>query len=254
MVGDIFPPRVAVAEVFGDLLQAELFPDEEEVVAQDVALRRREFTTGRSCARTALAKLGVPPVSIVPGLRGAPQWPSGVVGSITHCAGYRASAVARERDIITIGFDAEPHDTLPGGVLEAIACRAELANLDVLAATRPQVCWDRALLSAKKSVYKAWFPLTRCWLKFQDVAVDFNPGKQTFIARLLVDSPLVVNGARLTGFEGRWAVSGSLIVTTIAVPRRAVRRGHLLSPLRALYSAAFNRSAVAVELKRAGSS
>ncbi|MGH3628882.1 MAG: hypothetical protein ACRDRL_15780, partial [Sciscionella sp.] len=27
-----------------------------------------------------------------PPKRGAPAWPPGVVGSITHCAGYRAAA------------------------------------------------------------------------------------------------------------------------------------------------------------------
>jgi len=40
----------------------------------------------------------------------------GVVGSMTHCAGYRAAAVARARDVVTIGIDAEPHAVLPDGV------------------------------------------------------------------------------------------------------------------------------------------
>ena len=35
---------------------------------------------------------------------------------MTHCAGYRACAVARDRDLLTIGLDAEPHDKLPDGV------------------------------------------------------------------------------------------------------------------------------------------
>jgi 4'-phosphopantetheinyl transferase EntD len=216
VIGDILPPEVAVAEEFGDLPHVTLFPEEEAVIANAVDKRRREFTTARACARAALAKLGLPPVSILPGLRGAPQWPPGVVGSITHCAGYRASAVARDLDVVTIGLDAEPHDTLPAGVLGAVASDGEQARLAVLAAARPDVCWDRMLFSAKESVYKAWFPLTRRWLGFEEASITIDPVRRTFTARLLVDGP-VVNGAPLTGFDGRWLVSGGLVVTAIVI-------------------------------------
>jgi 4'-phosphopantetheinyl transferase EntD len=217
LIDDILPPGVAAQEAFSDLLSIELFPAEEAVIANAVDKRRREFTTARACARAALAELGLPPVPILPGLRGAPQWPAGVVGSITHCAGYRASAVAHDRDIVTIGLDAEPHETLPHGVLGAVASPAEQASLAELSAARPGVCWDRMLFCAKETVYKAWFPLTMRWLGFEDAVVHFDPGGQTFSARLLVDGP-VVNGAKLSGFTGRWMVSDGLIATTIVIP------------------------------------
>ncbi len=216
MIGDILPPEVVVEEAFGDLPHVTLFPDEEAVIANAVCKRRNEFATARACARAALAKLGMPPVPILPGLRGAPQWPPGVVGSITHCAGYRASAVARDHDVVTVGLDAEPHDKLPDGVLEAIASCGEQAEVAALATARPDVNWDRILFSAKESVYKAWFPLTRRWLNFEDASVNIDPVNRTFTARLLVDGP-VVNGALLTGFDGRWLVSNGLIVTAIVI-------------------------------------
>jgi 4'-phosphopantetheinyl transferase EntD len=216
VIGDILPPAVAAEEAFCDVPDVALFPDEEAVIANAVDKRRREFATARACARGALAKLGLPPVPIVPGLRGAPQWPAGIVGSITHCAGYRASAVARACDVITIGVDAEPHDTLPPGVLGAIAYGPEEARLATLAAARPDVCWDRLLFCAKESVYKAWFPLTRRWLGFEDASVSINPANGTFAARLLVDGP-VLNGAAVTGFDGRWLASDGLIAAAIVV-------------------------------------
>jgi 4'-phosphopantetheinyl transferase EntD len=212
----ILPSEVAVAEEFGDFTYVTLFPEEEAVIANAVGKRRNEFTTSRGCARAALAKLGQPPVPIVPGLRGAPQWPPGVVGSITHCAGYRAAAVAREHEVVTVGVDAEPHDKLPGGVLGAVASDGEQAALTALAAARPDVHWDRLLFSAKESVYKAWFPLTRRWLGFEEASVDFDPARGTFTARLLVDGP-VVNGTQLTGFDGRWMVSYGLLATAITI-------------------------------------
>jgi 4'-phosphopantetheinyl transferase EntD len=218
MIGEILPPEVAAEEAFGDLPDVKLFPAEEAVIAQAVDKRRREFTTARGCARAALARLGLPPVPIVPGLRGAPQWPSGVVGSITHCAGYRASAVARHADIVTIGLDAEPHDDLPSGVLGTVASADEQARVAVLAAVAPEVCWDRLLFSAKESVYKAWFPLTCRWLGFEEASIDFDRSRRTFSARLLVAGP-VVNGVSLTGFEGRWLVRDGLLATAIVIPR-----------------------------------
>ena len=69
------PPAVAVAESFGDISGARLFPEEEAVVARAVDKRRREFTTARACARTALAGLGLPAAPIGRGERGAPGWP-----------------------------------------------------------------------------------------------------------------------------------------------------------------------------------
>jgi 4'-phosphopantetheinyl transferase EntD len=214
----ILPPGVVAEEAFGDTPDVVLFPEEEAVIAKAVDKRRREFATARACARAALARLGLPPVPIVPGLRGAPQWPSGIVGSITHCAGYRACALARDVDIVTVGLDAEPHDDLPPGVLGAVASDSEQAALAALTSARPGVCWDRMLFSAKESVYKAWFPLTHRWLNFEEACIDFDPVNQTFSARLLVDGP-VVNGATLTGFQGRWLVSNGLIVTAIVIAR-----------------------------------
>jgi 4'-phosphopantetheinyl transferase EntD len=216
VIGDILPPRVAAVEEFGDVPDVVLFPEEQAAIAKAVDKRRREFTTARACARAALAKLGLPPAPIVPGQRGAPQWPSGVVGSITHCAGYRACAVARDHEVVTIGLDAEPHDKLPAGVLEAVTSQTERARLAALAAARPDVCWDRMLFCVKESVYKAWFPLTRRWLGFEEASVDIDPVTGQFTAELLTNGP-VVNGATLTAFQGRWLVRDGLIATAIAI-------------------------------------
>jgi len=217
MIDEILPPAVAAVEAFADPPGATLFPEEEAVIANAVEKRRREFTTARFCARAALAQLGLPAAPILPGLRGAPRWPAGVVGSITHCAGYRASAVARTQDLVTLGVDAEPHDVLPVGVLDMIALADERAGLTELRAAAPVVHWDRLLFSAKETVYKAWFPLTQRWLGYDEAVITFDQAG-TFAARLLVP-PIVHDGRRLAGFAGRWLVRDGLLVTAIAVPR-----------------------------------
>jgi 4'-phosphopantetheinyl transferase EntD len=216
VIEEILPPQVSAVEVYGDLPDAVLFPEEEAVIARAVDKRRREFTAARACARAALARLGQPAVAILPGARGAPQWPLGIVGSMTHCAGYRAAAVARAGDVIALGLDAEPDESLPDGVLQAISLDEERAGLRALACASPAPCWDRLLFSAKESVYKAWFPLTGRWLGFEEAAITFHPGDGTFDARLLVPGPTLDDGP-LTGFTGRWLARGGLVLTAIAL-------------------------------------
>jgi 4'-phosphopantetheinyl transferase EntD len=216
MIEELLPPLVVAVEARHDRADAQLFPQEQAVVDMAVEKRRREFATARTCARTALSKLGFPAIAIPTGERGEPQWPAGVVGSITHCDGYRASAVARRKDIVTIGIDAEPNAALPDGLLGDIARPEELPGLSRLADRRPDVNWDRLLFSAKESVYKAWYPLARRWLGFEDAVVEIDPRAGAFQARLLVVGPQL-SGVTLRGFSGRWMVRDGVIITTIVL-------------------------------------
>jgi 4'-phosphopantetheinyl transferase EntD len=218
----LLPPGVEAVEAFGDAPE-RLFPEEEAAIARAVDKRRREFTTARACARAGLTRLGLPPSPIVPGERGAPSWPHGVVGSLTHCAGYRAAAVALSRDAAAIGIDAEPHEPLPDGVLTVCSLPGERERLDGLAAA-VDVCWDRLLFSAKEAVYKAWYPLTGRSLDFTQADLEFDAAAGTFTARLLVNRP-IVGGRRLDGFAGRWLVRNGLIVTAVVQPAVGGWRG-----------------------------
>jgi 4'-phosphopantetheinyl transferase EntD len=214
VIEKILPAAVASAETFTDSPVAMLFPQEAAIVERVSDKRRREFAAGRECARVALGKLGVAPAPILIGERGAPQWPPGIVGSITHCDGYRAAAAAHASDVTAIGMDAEPDDRLPRGVLDVVSLPAERARLAALARERPAVRWDRLLFSAKESVYKAWFPLTGRWLGFGDADVTMALDG-TFTAYLLAEPQPPCTAS----FAGRWLASGGLILTAIAVPR-----------------------------------
>jgi 4'-phosphopantetheinyl transferase EntD len=217
VIGQVLPAGVAAAEAWGDPPGGWLFPAEEATLTHAADKRRREFTTARQCARAALRRLGIQPAPILPGERGAPRWPAGVVGSMTHCGGYRAAAVARAREMLTVGIDAEPNEPLRAGVAAAITVAGEPAALARLRAWQPAVSWDRLLFSAKESVYKAWFPLTGRWLDFDQAEIALDARTGTFAAQLLVAPPTVV-GHRLTGFVGRWLVRNGLLLTAIAVP------------------------------------
>lgn len=213
MIERLVPDAVRVVSTREDVLDTELFAEEEQAVGLAVEKRRREFATGRACAGLALEGLGLPRMPIPSGERGEPVWPSGVVGSITHCTGYRACAVAWSEDVVVVGIDAEVHQPLPRGVWEQVAFGRERA----LAARRGAgVCLDRVLFSAKEAVYKGWFPLAARWLGFEDVELAIDVAAGTFSARLLVPGP-VVDGAQLRELSGRWCVDGGLVAAAVVL-------------------------------------
>jgi 4'-phosphopantetheinyl transferase EntD len=222
MIEEILPACVVAVEASEDRAEAALFAEEAALLESAIDKRRREFATGRMCARSALQKLGFPASAILRGPRGEPLWPAGVVGSITHCDGYRAAAVARSSEIVTIGIDAEPHAELPDGVCQQIAQPDELAQLCRLRSERPAVHWDRLLFSAKESVYKAWFPLATRWLGFEDVSVSLDPNTRTFVARLLLSGPMpALADGPLRGFSGGWTVGEGLVLTAVVAVQAA---------------------------------
>lgn len=218
VIEELLPDGVASSESFTDPPEARLYPAEETAVARAVGKRRREFTTARFCARRALREIGVPPAPLVPGERGAPQWPVGVVGSMTHCAGYRAAIVARLRSVVTLGVDAEPHEKLPDGVLDAISVAGERQHVASLSATDPGVCWDRLLFSCKEAVYKAWYPVTGEWLGFADAELTFDVASGGFTARLAKKGP-EIDGAPLIEFRGRWLARDGFVLSAVTLPR-----------------------------------
>ena len=220
MIEAILPAGVAVAETGEDEEVAALFPEEEALVARAVEKRRREFAGGRACARRALATLGFPPGPIGAGERGEPIWPSGAVGSITHCRGYRGAAVARAEEMTSVGIDAEPGEPLPEGLAAEIARPEELAALAALERAEPGVSWDRLLFSAKEAAYKAWYPLAGRWLGLLDTTVELDPGGNRFLARLPEPRPRAGTSAPgPQALEGRWLLVDGLVLTAVAVSR-----------------------------------
>ena len=218
LLAGLLPPFVSAVETREDRLDIELFPEEELVLGGAVEKRRREFVTGRACAREALAGLGFPAAPIGSGAKGEPLWPPGVVGSITHCEGYRAAAVARSNSVLMLGIDAERNAPLGEGVWEDVAHGRERELRDGDSDDGHHL--DAVLFSAKEAIFKAIYPLARRWLGFGDaeLMVDSSGG---FTARLLAPGP-EVSGAPLRDLAGRWAADGEVVVTAVLVLRQAV--------------------------------
>ncbi|HEX4483567.1 MAG TPA: 4'-phosphopantetheinyl transferase superfamily protein [Solirubrobacteraceae bacterium] len=214
MIGAILPETAVAIEVRNGAADCELFPSEVELLGRAVRKRQREFTTARACARRAFAQLGLAPAPVTRGPGGAPQWPGGLVGSITHCERYCACAVARDTDIAMIGIDAEPNVPLPPGVLDEIARSDELPQLQKIKQELPAINWDRLLFSAKEAIYKAVSPIVKRPLEFDDGALAIEP-TGAFHARLSFAVPAGEDS--LSELSGRWLARDGLLLTAVAI-------------------------------------
>jgi 4'-phosphopantetheinyl transferase EntD len=171
--------------------------EEEIFVARAAPKRRRDFVLGRACARAALAGLEHGDAVIGQGEGGAPLWPAGIVGSITHTGGYAAALVAEARLFSGVGVDAER----VGGVTQELWPRLfDAAERDHLMGLGDE---SRAIMatlffSAKETAYKAW--RMKGALVFRDIRIA--PYADGFIAAR--------SGRTL---RGRYAVEGDLILT-----------------------------------------
>jgi 4'-phosphopantetheinyl transferase EntD len=210
----ILPPGAVAVEGGDEVPGACLLPEEAAVLGPVVDARRREFTSARTCARRALARLGLSSVPILPGPNREPLWPGGVVGSITHCAGYCAAAVASNSVLSTLGIDAEVHDALPEEVRNVVLLEEERCWLRTR--RTDSIHWDRVLFSAKESLYKAWFPMTGRWLDFTEALVTVDLSQGTLHAELCLPGPNLPCG-RVRGFEGRYLISPTHVLTAMTL-------------------------------------
>lgn len=206
----LLPSSVLVAEMVPDQADpAQLLTAELAQIAHAVERRRREYAAGRLLARALLRELGVQEAPLLNGADRVPQWPAGIVGSITHCAGLCAVVVAASAGVRAIGIDAEPAEPLPEGVAARVLGEADRRSLERLPADL-ESCADRLVFSAKEAVFKALFPLTRTFLDFPDIEVELEAGGR-FAAMAL---PLPTVGP----VRGRYRVANGYMATALLWP------------------------------------
>lgn len=196
----LFPFAVGAAAV---PLSGRTFPlhcSEAPAIENAVAKRRAEFAAGRHCTRAAMAGLGYAPCAIPSGPDRAPVWPSGLVGSITHGAGVCAAVVGSSRDYRSIGIDTELVDSIAPELAAEVLRQDEACELDHGA--RPDGAdWLTLHFCLKEAAYKAFYPIFRRVIGFQDMRLRVQPLTREFLAE---PQGRPVGEARI--FRGRYRV------------------------------------------------
>jgi 4'-phosphopantetheinyl transferase EntD len=210
----LFPSEVRVVEASGALCDAPLLPAEEDCVRDAVAKRRREFAMGRACARVALADFGIEGFPLLSGPNRAPIWPDGIIGSITHCDGLTAAAVARRGTLMGIGIDAEPAAPLDRDLAHLVCTEDERKWMETVRPP-PNSDWGKVLFSAKEAVHKCTNPLNGVMLDFLQLSIEIVPELNSFCAHLQTDSHRGLIGFRR--LQGRFMTSPSHVSTGAVV-------------------------------------
>lgn len=173
---------------FRPALYAELGIAMPESIVRSVPKRQAEFLAGRYAAALALQYF-VPvrdqAVQVGIGDKRNPQWPSGVVGSISHVDSVAVCAVSRTADRDYLGIDVEY-------VMSAQVCR-EVAAMVATQQERERLSADglserealTLIFSAKESLFKALYPSVRDYFGFEVAeATELRLAERTLILRL----------------------------------------------------------------------
>lgn len=165
------------AEFFSE---TELFPPEKMLVKSWSDKRILDFSTGRYCAREALAALDISRTEILIGTHREPLWPNGISGSISHAEGLAGAIVGRLDKITSVGLDIE----IKGRVSEEMWYLLFTDNEQKFLHDLPPDLRDyysTAFFSLKESFYKFQFPLTKTFLNFTDVELTFFEGRYKIV-------------------------------------------------------------------------
>jgi 4'-phosphopantetheinyl transferase EntD len=167
----LFEGEVAAAELKGLGDPAELLP--EELVGQGrwVAKRVSQFAAGRQCARLAMGQLGVPSQPLIARPDRRPEWPAGVVGSISHCEGFACAVVARQSSLKSVGVDVEIAGAVEENLWPRVLTEEERAWIDPYPPADRRT-WATIFFSAKESFYKCQHPVTGHWLEFHGARIS----------------------------------------------------------------------------------
>jgi 4'-phosphopantetheinyl transferase EntD len=158
-----------------------LLPEEAEAFSRSVIKRRRASGAARIVARELLTQLGCSPATAFPkSPSGAPIWPEGIVGSWAHDSRFAIAVVSGRRDVVALGIDIEPAQSLPFE-LELIATARESSKMGC----DPVI--GRLLFTAKEAVYKAVNPLDNIFLEHHDIEIDFDNRKALVRGHRVID-------------------------------------------------------------------
>jgi enterobactin synthetase component D len=187
-----------------------------------VLKRQVEFLAGRVCAQQAIARLTGRKQAIIP-LQSdrSPGWPAGVVGAITHTAGYAAALVAPSTRYHGIGIDCEcvlSPDKL--SLHEYICIPNELEDLLARYSTWSPEKLLTLIFSAKESLYKCLYPQVHKFFDFSAARVTvLDMEYHTFTIQLEKD--VHTNMRAPSRWIGSFIHQHHLLMTMIVSPKGA---------------------------------
>jgi 4'-phosphopantetheinyl transferase EntD len=192
---------------------------ERPFIARATPRRAAEFAAGRSCAKAAMAALGVTGVTLLVGSGREPLWPPAMIGSISHTDDFCIAVVGPEQRghrRCGIGLDVEQIGRVGENLWRRLFVDEEATYLNSLDGRQRQLM-STVMFGAKEAFFKAQYQLTESWVGFSDVSIKFDGGSM----ELRPASELAVLDAFDWPVRGRWRErSGRVIAVVESSARR----------------------------------
>ncbi|MEW8505978.1 MAG: 4'-phosphopantetheinyl transferase superfamily protein [Candidatus Thiodiazotropha sp.] len=203
----LFPSQVVLVNATDEMWKTPLCSEEERLIEGSVKKRQREFRAGRNAAHTALKQLDAPPGPLLRNENRKPIWPSGFLGSISHCDDSCVAACVVEDDLVSLGIDVEPLKPLSPGIARYIDTDRERQFME----RHPELP-RRLIFSAKESLYKCYHPLIERFFGFQSVDLEIDPSSGQF--RFKPTAVCKVEFPQELAFHGRYLVTERHLYTS----------------------------------------
>lgn len=167
---------------YSDALIPRLNAGYETFIQNAVVKRKSEFIAGRYCAHQSLGRWAAPDSIIGIGEGRSPVWPSGIVGSISHCHAYALAVTARTDDLFAIGLDVEDlvSEETRNNIQKAVVNQNEMFLLTE--SPRADIVFT-LIFSMKESFFKAAYPHVKFYFDFPAISltrIDWERGTVLF--------------------------------------------------------------------------
>lgn len=174
--------------------------------------RQQEFFCGRYFAHLLLGRMGLGDCEIGRDGKGCPQWPDGVVGSISHTRDFCAVSLAESKHFISLGIDLEESSRLKTSLWPRLFVRSEIEQLERIRDSANRMRHAAIMFSAKEAFYKCDYPLNHQPYMFTDaeVALDEASGQ----LRLCIEK-----GNHRVEYQGFYVTGMTHVMTVIGQAR-----------------------------------
>ncbi len=216
MINHLVPNNIACVITNGSIITSEVHPTEINLLQDASNQRKTEFLQGRNCAHIAMQMLEYHEhQAILIGENREPVWPKSLIGSITHCEGYCAAAVAFKTNFRGIGIDVEVNTPLDNKLISTTQTQSEIIKNQQLQKENVNklVCLNKIIFSAKESAFKFFYPLVQHYIKFKDIEINIDFTTKSFYVTLL--QPELISKVNILTLIGKFDYDALHIVTCV---------------------------------------